>query len=226
LGFNLELSRFYYITMKVFVIHYAKLPDRKRHILAQFAKQNITDFEFVEIDRDELDREDTSMFESGYNPAQIAISLSHFYAYRQIAEKYKHGLVLEDDVILSESFSYILEIYMIGLPTAYDALFIGDGCNLHIRPEEIQPGKYLYKKSHEPTSWGGQGATRCADSYVVSNACANRLCAYIDGLTQKINLPIDWLLNIALRDTDSVVYWAEPTIVTQGTQNGMFASSH
>ena len=73
--------------MRVFVIHYAKLLDRKRHILEQFAKHNITDFEFVEIDRDELDREDTSMFEPGYNPAQIAISLSHFYAYKQIAEK-------------------------------------------------------------------------------------------------------------------------------------------
>jgi GR25 family glycosyltransferase involved in LPS biosynthesis len=212
--------------IKVFVIHYAKLLDRKRHILAQFAKHNITDYEFVEIDRDALDREDTSMFELGYNPAQIAISLSHFYAYRQIAEKYKHGLVLEDDVILSESFSYVLEIYMLGLPSAYDALFIGDGCNLHIRKEEIQPGKYLYKKSHEPTSWGGQGATRCADSYVLSNACAKRLCSYIDGITQKINLPIDWLLNLMLRDTDSLVYWAEPTIVTQGTQNGTFATSY
>jgi glycosyl transferase family 25 len=212
--------------MRVFVIHYAKLTDRKRHILAQFAKHNITDFEFVEIDRDELDREDTSMFESGYNPAQIAISLSHFYAYREIAKKYSCGLILEDDVILSDYFLHILEAYMTYLPENYDALFIGDGCNLHIRPPDIVPGKYVYEKSHEPTSWGGQGATRCADSYVVSHACANRLCAYIDGLTQKINLPIDWLLNIALRDTDGLVYWAEPTIVTQGTQNGMFATSY
>jgi glycosyl transferase family 25 len=212
--------------MRVFVIHYAKLLDRKRHILEQFAKHNITDFEFVEIDRDELDREDTSMFEPGYNPAQIAISLSHFYAYKQIAEKYGDGLILEDDAMLAESFVYRLESYMTYLPANYDALFIGNGCNLHIRPQDIVPGKYVYEKSHEPTSWGGQGATRCADSYVVSHACANRLRAHIDGLTQKINLPIDWLLNIMLRDTDGLVYWAEPTIVTQGTQNGMFATSY
>jgi GR25 family glycosyltransferase involved in LPS biosynthesis len=212
--------------MKVFVIHYAKLLDRKRHILEQFAKHNITDFEFVEIDRDALDREDTSMFELGYNPAQIAISLSHFYAYKQIAEKYGEGLILEDDAMLAESFVYRLDSYMTYLPANYDALFVGDGCNLHICPEDVVPGKYVYEKSHEPTSWGGQGATRCADSYIVSKACAKRMCGYIDGLTQKINLPIDWLLNLMLRDTDSLVYWAEPTIVTQGTQNGMFVTSY
>jgi len=212
--------------IKVFVIHYAKLLDRKRHILAQFAKHDITDYEFVEIDRDALDREDTSMFELGYNPAQIAISLSHFYAYRQIAEQEECGLILEDDVILSDFFVHILDWYMTYLPANYDALFIGDGCNLHIRPSDIVPGKFVYEKSHEPTSWGGQGATRCADSYIVSNACAKRLCTYIDGITQKINLPIDWLLNIMLKDTDSLVYWAEPTIATQGTQNGTFATSY
>ena len=142
--------RLLYKPMKVFVIHYAKLLDRKRHILAQFAKQNITDYEFVEIDRDALDREDTSMFESGYNPAQIAISLSHFYAYRQIAEHHECGLILEDDAMLAEFFIDRLESYMTYLPANYDALFIGDGCNLHIRPPDIVPGKYVYEKSHEP----------------------------------------------------------------------------
>ena len=116
--------------MHVFVIHYSKLTDRKRHIIEQFAKHKITDYEFIEIDRDELDSEDTSMFEPGYNKAQIAISLSHFHAYKEIVSKqYDCGLILEDDAILAESFTYRLESYMTYLPTDYDALFIGDGCN-------------------------------------------------------------------------------------------------
>ncbi len=212
--------------MRVFVVHYSKLDDRKQHILSQFDKHKITDYEFIEIDRDELEYEDTSMFESGYNKSQIAISLSHFYAYKEIASKYNEGLILEDDVVLHDSFTDILTSFMTYLPNNYDMLFIGDGCNLHIRPEDMKLGKYVYEKTHETTSWGGQGATRCADSYVVSNMCAKRICAYLETLTQKINLPIDWWLNIALKDTNSMVYWSEPTIVTQGTQNGMFASSH
>jgi glycosyl transferase family 25 len=215
--------------MKIFVIHYAKLVDRKQHIISQFAKHNFTDYEFVEIDRDELVNENTDIFESGYNKAQIAISLSHFKAYREISEKLENGLILEDDVFLCDSFSDILSMYMSHLPTNYDMMFIGDGCNLHIPKEELIHNKFVYEKFVGHASWGeggGFGATRCADSYVVSNKGAKKLCEYIDNLTYKINLPVDWWLNIALRDANCSVYWCEPTIATQGTQNGAFSSSH
>ena len=40
--------------MKIFVLHYSKLVDRKKHILEQFKKQNITDYEFIEkYDKDD-----------------------------------------------------------------------------------------------------------------------------------------------------------------------------
>jgi len=35
--------------MKVFVIHYKKLVDRKHNIIRQFNTHNITDYEFIEI---------------------------------------------------------------------------------------------------------------------------------------------------------------------------------
>ena len=50
--------------MKFFIIHYKKLIDRKNHILKQFEKYNITDYEFIEIDRDELQGYDLSIFEN------------------------------------------------------------------------------------------------------------------------------------------------------------------
>ena len=212
--------------MKIFVIHYAKLVERKQHIIAQFAKNSFTDYEFVEIDRDELESENTDIFENGYNKAQIAISMSHFKAYREISEKHEYGLILEDDVFLCDSFSDILSTYMSHLPTNYDIMFIGDGCNLHIPQEELLPNKFVYEKCLGHTSWGGGGATRCADSYILSNKGAKKICEYIDNLTYKINLPVDWWLNIALRDANCSVYWCEPTIATQGTQNGVFSSSH
>jgi len=166
------------------------------------------------------------MFQSGYNNSQIAISLSHFYAYKQISDKYYNGLIFEDDVILSENFTDILNKYITQLPEDYDMLFIGDGCNLHIEKHKLIPNKNIYEKCLYPTGWGGNGATRCTDSYIITKACASKLCEYINNLEDKIKLPIDWWLNVAARDNNFKVYWSEPTIVCQGTQYGRFQSSH
>ena len=110
-------------------------------------------------------------------------------------------------------------------PKDFDMLFIGDGCNLHYEKHKLIPNKNIYQKCLYPTSWGGDGASRCADSYIISKKCANKLCEYIKKCN-KINLPIDWWLNVAARDNDFKIYWAEPTIVTQGSQNGLFRQSH
>ena len=212
--------------MRVFIVHYKKLIDRKSHMLEQLKKNNITDYEFIEIDRDELCNQNISMFQENYSNSQIAISLSHFHAYKQICDKYENGLIFEDDVVLSDNFTDILNKYMTQLPENYDMLFVGDGCNLHIESHRLIPNQYIYEKCLYPTSWGGDGAGRCVDSYLVNKKCAIKLCEYINNLSYKINLPIDWWLNIAARDNIFKVYWAEPTIVTQGTQNGLFQSSH
>lgn len=212
--------------MKIFVIHYKKLIDRKLHILSQFEKHNISDYEFIEIDRDEIYKHNISMFQENYNNSQIAISLSHFYAYKQISNNYDNGLIFEDDVILNENFTDILNKYMTQLPKDYDMLFLGDGCNLHIENHKLISNQHIYEKCVYPTSWGGNGASRCCDSYIISNKCANKLCEYINNLESKIRLPIDWWLNEGARDNNFKVYWAEPTIVTQGTQNGLFQTSH
>lgn len=212
--------------MKVFVIHYSKLIDRKKHILEQFQKHNITDYEFIEIDRDELYNQNIDMFQKDYCNSQIAIALSHFYAYKQISDKYNNALIFEDDVILNDNFIEIFNEYMVKLPEDYDMLFIGDGCNLHIEQHKLIHKQYIYEKCLHPTGWGGGGAGRCSDSYVVNKKCANKLCEYINSLTYKINLPVDWWINVAARDNNFKVYWAEPTIVTQGTQVGLFQTSH
>ena len=212
--------------IKVFVIHYKLLVNRKTHILEQFQKYNITDYEFIEIDRDELDGHNIDMFEKNYSKSQIAISLSHFHAYKQIIEKYENALILEDDAILSENFTDILSNYINQLPENYDMLFIGNGCGLHIQNHVLIPNKNVYAKCLFPTNWGGNGITRCTDSYIVSKKCAITLCNYINQLSYKINLPIDWFLNVVGRDNKLQVYWAEPTIVTQGTQNGLYKTSY
>ena len=212
--------------MKIFVIHYKKLINRKNHILEQFKKYNISDYEFIEIDRDELCEQNISIFQENYSKIQIAIALSHIYAYRQITDKYDNGLILEDDVILSDDFINIFNKYITQLPEDYDMLYLGDGCSLHIETDRLIPNTYIYEKCLHQTSWGGYGAGRCSDSYLVNKKCAKKICEYIDNLSYKINLPIDWFLCDVARDNKFKVYWAEPTIITQGSESRLFQKSY
>ena len=214
--------------MKFFIIHYKKLVERKENIIKQFEKYNISDYEFIEIDRDELEGYDLSIFDNIPN-TYIAIALSHMYAYKQIKDNYDEALIFEDDVILCDDFINIFNNYLTQLPKNYDMLFIGNGCdswNLHIEKDKLIPNKNIYEKCLYPTSWGGNGCTRCIDSYLVSKKCAIKLCEYIDNLTYKINYTSDWWLNYAARYINLKVYWAEPTIVSQGSFSNIYTQSY
>jgi len=213
--------------MKIFVLHYSKLSERKTHILSQFKKHNILDYEFVETyDKDSLTDADKVLFQPNYKLSMISLTLKHFWVYKEISDKYECALILENDVILSDNFTKILNNYLTQLPKDYDMLFIGDGCNLHIEKHNLRPNKYIYPKCLHATKWGGMGSSRCSDSYIISKKCSIALCNYLSNLNYKINIPSDWWLNVASRDNNFNVYWCEPTIVTQGTQIGKFASSH
>ncbi|MBM4225968.1 MAG: glycosyltransferase family 25 protein [Gammaproteobacteria bacterium] len=221
--------------MKIFVLHYAKLTERKRHIIEQFERHGITDYEIIEkFDKDLITDDECPEFSRDYinnRRAELSLHLKHIYTYRlMVRENYDQVLIFEDDVILSEGFIPLLNLYMTQLPKEYDMLFIGDGCNLHIPISMQTPNKYIYEKCLHETAWGGNGAAKCTDSYIISNMCAKKICDYIDTLitavdTKKINLPADWWLNQVARELTLKVYWAEPTIVTQGSQNGTYYRS-
>jgi GR25 family glycosyltransferase involved in LPS biosynthesis len=221
--------------MKIVVLHYSKLTERKRHIIEQFKKHGITEYEFIErFDKDTITDDECPEFSRDYinnRRAELSLHLKHIYVYRlMVREQYDEVLVFEDDVILSNGFIETLALYMTQLPNDYDMLFIGDGCNLHI-PQSMQtPNQYIYEKCLHETAWGGNGAAKCTDSYIISNMCAKKICDHIDTLitavdTKKINLAADWWLNQVARELMLKVYWAEPTIVTQGSQNGTYYRS-
>ncbi|NBP66509.1 MAG: glycosyltransferase family 25 protein [Bacteroidetes bacterium] len=218
--------------MKIFVLHYSKLTDRKRHIIQQFERHGITEYEFIEkFDKDAITDDECSEFSRDYitkRRAELSLHLKHIYLYRlMVRENYDQVLVFEDDVILSTGFVEILARYMKQLPKDYDMLFIGDGCNLHIPRSHLVPNQNVYEKCLHETVWGGNGAAKCTDSYIISHNCAKKICDYIQTTTptKKIDLPADWWLNEVARDLLLKVYWAEPTIVTQGSQNGLYCRS-
>ena len=209
--------------IKVFIIHYKKLTDRKEFILKQFEREQITNYEFITIDRDELNDYDLLKFNKNYSKPLAANFLSHLYAYKQISlNNYKYNLILEDDVILCEGFSNILNSYIKQIPEDFDSVFIGEGCNIqehHINHSNIIKNKNIYKCDNE-------NKCKCTDSYMISTKCANKLIKYYNTLSTrgyKIDEPIDYFLNKPLKLSD--VYWAEPTLIKQGTIIGLFNSS-
>lgn len=150
--------------LKIFVCHWSKLQERKQFILDQFEKQNITNFEFVEMyDKDELTEEQCRKFNMQYyKKNMISLTLKHFYIYHEIAAKYDQALIFEDDVMLSSNFMETLGKYMEQLPADYDMLSIGDGCRMHIDNSNLIPGKNIYPEYR----------SRCTDSYIISKKCA------------------------------------------------------
>ena len=204
--------------MKVYIIHYKVLTNRKETILYQLQQNNITNYEFVEC----FDDKYKYKFDDNYKEAMLSLTSKHFTIYKKIAENDECALILEDDVILNEDFSNILNKYVAQLPSDYDMLFLGDGCGYHIEKDRIKEDIYVYEKCLYPTNWGGDGATRCTDSYIMSKKCAIKLSNYIDNLNYKITLNSDWWLNVAARDNNFKVYWAEPTIIINGSIRGYY----
>uniref|UniRef100_A0A6C0JK75 Glycosyl transferase family 25 domain-containing protein n=1 Tax=viral metagenome TaxID=1070528 RepID=A0A6C0JK75_9ZZZZ len=204
--------------MKIFVIHYAKLIERRKNMVMQLITNGL-DAEFVtQYDRDQLSSEDKAKFVTKYKDDDIAISLSHLYCYKEIIKKYEYALILEDDAVFNNNFKKILLDYICQLPEDWDMLFIGDGCHLHIPNDVICKSKgNIFKKCLEPTLWGGDGATRCTDSYLISKKCAQKIIDCFLSDRHLMDHAIDWWLNNVSRHFQFNVYWAEPTIVTQGS---------
>ena len=214
--------------LKVFIIHYTPLTDRKQFLRQEMLNHSLH-HEYVECyDRENLTEHDLSIFDmSQVKLSECSLIRKHIDAYCRISSSpFAHNLILEDDVILSDEFRNRIDAGLLQLPRDYDMLFIGDGCGLHIPDSVIHSNRIIYKKCREPTDWGGDGATRCTDSYLVSSNCAKKLIKYVMGLGKMaIKKPADWWLNQVIRDLELEVYWMEPTIVTQGSSTGKYNSS-
>jgi hypothetical protein len=212
--------------MKIFVVHYDKLKERKKNIEYQL-KKNDMECEFISnYSVEKLTENDKKMFKN-IKDVEISICLHHIECYKKLinSDDCDYALILEDDVILCNNFKNILKYYISLLPENFDMLFIGDGCNLHIPKEKIIKNKYIYKKENEITSWGGLGATRCLDSYIINKKSAKIIIDKLKLPNYTILCPADHWLNHVIRNNNFNIYWAEPTIVKQGSENNIYKSS-
>lgn len=209
--------------MHTFVIHYTPLIERKQHILEELNKAQINDYEFVEIyDKEHIPDEVQQCFSPSLLQSKISLICKHIYAFKQTSLNHEYALILEDDAILCEHFTYWLNEYMKQLPSDFDVFFIGIGCGLYVPHYERHHGKYVYLKGNEVGHWGIHGSSRCTEAFVLSKKGATTLA---NAQLSNIDMPCDFLLNDLFRKHNMKVYWAEPTLVVQGTFNGKFSSS-
>jgi GR25 family glycosyltransferase involved in LPS biosynthesis len=144
--------------------------------------------------------------------SEISLAYKHMRVYEDISSnEYETALVLEDDVILEDDFVPKFNDYLSRTPDDWDFIFIGSGCNLHVKNTE--PGKVAYIKSNP--------ATKCTDSYCIRGMAASLLLRNII----HFSLPIDFELNYWIEKLKLKVYWWEPPLVKQGSQVGLYGSS-
>ncbi len=138
-------------------------------------------------------------------------SLIHkqFRTFKKIADSGQASMILEDDVIFNpetlDNFVYNFN----NIPEDWEFCFFGTGCG--IRTE----GEGFVKC---PNRW----KTKCTDSMIVHPKAAQKV--YEDMKNEKAHLPIDFDLNYRFIKLNTTVYWYEPGIMTQGSQNGTYVS--
>lgn len=214
---------------KVYIAHYAKLIERKQNLISQLKNINLNCswFEMEPTQNDVIKLYDKNLWtprmvemktdfieERELKKSEISLEFKHIKIYEDIIlNNFDSALILEDDVILDSDFINKFNFNIIHTPKDWDVIFIGNGCDLHIPVEQQKPHTVAYKKEHP--------ASKCTDSYIIKRTAVEKILKTIIPFC----FPIDFELNYQMFINDLNVYWWEPTIVKQGSQNGLYGSS-
>lgn len=204
----------------VYLVHYEPLIDRIDFMKSQFERLGINVKEIITSEPDsEWIKDDLAnrqkKLEIFHNQETRAVTVAeqslawkHFLFIKKVSEGQRPGLVLEDDAIINDNFVEVIN--KIINTKGWDAVFPGSGCNLR------KHGTGLVRVSHP--------ASKCTDSYIVTVEAAKKLYSSMTSI-DGVSLAIDWELNYQMMINDLKVYWFEPPIVRQGSQDGTWRSS-
>jgi GR25 family glycosyltransferase involved in LPS biosynthesis len=221
---------------KIFVTHYTRLVERKQKLDGYFRENNIKANYIYEFDKDNLTDDlikeyylcdekkynDTivSLYKENcvpfrkLNMAEISLTIKHYHAVKRISEECKeYGLILEDDVIFENNFINLFNNFLEKTPKDWDVIFMGNCCNLRIDKSLIKPGQIAYLKNHP--------ATKGADSFLIKTELAKKIV----NTMKPFNAISDWEYAYQFFVNNAKVYWWEPPIISQGSENGLYKST-
>ena len=220
--------------IKFWICHYTKLKERMSHLEKLLNSANISSYEIIkEYDADILTRQDLSKFDFD-NMKNIvkqnkkinvcSLFLKHMLVMNKISNStFDSNILLEDDVIFKKDFVHQCQKIIDEVKGDYDMIFLGG--SFDIPKHMLKSDQLTYLKGHEPTKWGGAGATRTTDGIIISKECATKILQYyVNRGERSILYPVDHWYNMVIRELDLKVYWCQPRIVTQGSKNGTFVS--
>ena len=225
--------------MKVYIIHYKELKDRRKYLEEQMDKYHLNSIFIDEYDRDTINMNeiDVKYNENLWNKrmkglytepieksrelklSEICNSFSHLKALKIISESNdEYSIILEDDVIIPNKFDEKIDEIISKTPSDFEFIFFGNSFSLEILDnanlsKSIKINDRIYKK--EP------GKTRCVDAYIVKKESAKKILNEI----KEIVLPFDLELNYFFKNMNTIVYWYHPGIIFQGSQMGIYKSS-
>ena len=217
-----------------FVAHYTPNAKRRKVLELIHKKENLTNVTWItEYDREEISYElytkcfqadhleyqkrgqDPNEFFPHYplTPSVVSLALKQKEIYRRISLcDSEYGIMFEDDAILCENFIERFRGYMEEIPKDWDVAFIGQGGGKRI--QGTHPDTHWYLKGHP--------ADRCADSVILTKEAASKIYQCFNNY--KICFPGDAELGFWMKILEMKVFWLEPPIVVQGSQNGMYGS--
>lgn len=204
-----------------YIIHVKKgYEDRERSITEQFFRLGMTcewvlDYDIPDLSPAVLDRYKYHGKKLG--PAEISCSLKHIAAWERIAAGTSEGaFVFEDDVLLDlkrfrQLTAAAIEEFQTGSRTV-GYISLGDGCAMYVPWTKTRKGQMLYPAEQ----------VRATDSYWITRETAVERLAWI--AEHGFALPADHLINKIDNELAIPILWMAPTVVTQGSHTGRFAS--
>ena len=199
--------------LNIFICHYTKLTERKRHIEEQLSKLKNIKVHFInEYDKEDITEEINDRFFTFKNYRKVwnerngyyikanekgriitlpekSLCLKHYIALKKILElNLDYALVIEDDIEFINNFINRLNIIMKNLPSNWNLYYPG-GTKIikyffYKKSIEID-NDYLVKQPH-PASLGTY-------SYLINKNCCQKIINEMD--KNKIRFPIDFEYN-------------------------------
>ncbi|MBF0572575.1 MAG: glycosyltransferase family 25 protein [Desulfamplus sp.] len=209
-----------------YVLHVKKgYEDREQSIVKQFSDLGIS-FEWV-LDYDVADLNCNKdilkryCYNGNMQMSAVSCALKHISTWEKIAADSQDGaFIFEDDVVIDllnfkKVVKSALEEFSQECFNGYnDALIsLGDAGAMHVPWTKMDKGKKLYAAE----------LIRCSDSYFITKGAAQKMVNWIE--RNGFALPSDGLIDKICNDIGILILWLEPTVVSQGTHTGVFASA-
>lgn len=203
----------------IFVIHVRTgYEDRAAHIEAMMSRMGLP-FEYI-LDGDKADLTPEILdrwFAGTMKCASGATSCAckHLLVCREIVSRGLPGaLVLEDDIVLTPRYSEVAAHTVAELPDGEAAIISYEDTRLRFVPRsKRRKGRYLYPGDRD----------RFTGALYVSAEAAAMILA--EAAAHKMDCPIDIYHRRLLDSGKLKYYWSHPCTASQGSFNGLFATS-